>query len=396
MKKTYRSIRSWLAASAILAAFAVQAQTINLVPIGTYATGIYDEGASEVVDYDASTQQVYSTNALANSVDILDVSDPTAPVLVTSISLAPYGGGVNSVAVLNGGIAVAVEANVKTDPGSIVFFDLSGNFLSQVTVGALPDMVTATPDKLTVLVANEGEPDDDYLIDPIGTVSIIDVSGGLASVTGANVTTLDFSSFSLATVPDARVFGPGASFAQDMEPEHIAVSPDGTTAWVVCQENNVVGRIDLGTNTWTSLTALGTADHSVSGNGIDASNQDGAINIATWPVKGFFMPDGMDAYEVGGNTYVVFANEGDSRDYDGFSEEDRVKDLTLDPVAFPNAATLQLDENLGRLNITTTAGDLGNDGDYDELYSYGSRSFSIRDAAGNLVFDSGDQFEQLI
>ena len=396
MKKTYRSIRSWLAASALLAAFAVQAQTINLVPIGTYATGIYDEGASEVVDYDASTQRVYSTNALANSVDILDVSDPTNPVLFSSINLAPYGGGVNSVTVLNGGIAVAVEAMVKQDPGSIVFFDLAGTFLSQVTVGALPDMVTATPDKLTVLVANEGEPSDDYLTDPIGSVSIIDVSGGLATVTAADVTTLDFSSFSLATVPGARVFGPGASFAQDMEPEHIAVAPDGNTAWVVCQENNVVGRIDLTTNTWVSLTALGTVDHSVPGNGIDASNQDGTINIATWPVKGFFMPDGMDAYEVGGNTYVVFANEGDSRDYGGFSEESRVSGLTLDPVAFPNAATLQQNSQLGRLNITTTAGDLGNDGDYEELYSYGSRSFSIRDAAGNLVFDSGDQFEQLI
>ena len=152
MKKTYRSIRSWLAASAILAAFAVQAQTINLVPIGTYATGIYDEGASEVVDYDASTQQVYSTNALANSVDILDVSDPTAPVLVTSISLAPYGGGVNSVAVLNGGIAVAVEANVSVKGERDTYYaDPIFLIKDKVQVGRISSEISDLGVKITLL-----------------------------------------------------------------------------------------------------------------------------------------------------------------------------------------------------------------------------------------------------
>jgi hypothetical protein len=144
----------------------------------------------------------------------------------------------------------------------------------------------------------------------------------------------------------------------------------------------------------TSIVPLGFKDHSEAGNGFDASNRDDAINIQTHPVFGMYQPDAIATYEVQGETYVVTANEGDARDYDGFSEEDRVKDLDLDPTAFPDADTLQADENLGRLNITTTLGDTDGDGDYDQLFAYGARSFSIWDAEGNLVWDSGDQFEQ--
>lgn len=372
-----------------------KAQTISLSPIGTYATGTFDVGASEVVDFDAGTQQIYSTNADANTVDIIDASDPTSLSLVSSIDMSIYGAGVNSVTVIPGANAIAVAAEASTsaqDPGDVVLFDLNGTFIASYTVGALPDMVLASPDGNTLVVACEGEPDDDYIVDPNGTIGIIDISGGTAS---GVVTLLDFSAYNGAAPAGVRIYGPGATVAQDMEPEHVAISADSQTAWVICQENNAIAVVDLSTNSISALVALGTIDHSLAGFGIDASNDDGVINIQNWPVKGFFLPDGMDSYEVAGTPYVITANEGDSRDYDGFSEEDRVKDLTLDPAVFPNAATLQQDAELGRLKITTTAGDAGLDGDYEELYSYGTRSFSIWDAAGNLVWDSGDAFEQI-
>ncbi|MBO1351350.1 MAG: choice-of-anchor I family protein [Hormoscilla sp. GUM202] len=133
-------------------------------------------------------------------------------------------------------------------------------------------------------------------------------------------------------------------------------------------------------------------------NSLDASDRDGEINIQNWPVLGMYQPDSIASYEVHGKTYIVTANEGDSRDYDGFSEEERVKDLTLDPTAFPNAAELQADEALGRLQVTTTLGDRDGDGDYDEIYAYGGRSFSIFEATDTgleLVFDSGNDFEKI-
>ena len=95
--------------------------------------------------------------------------------------------------------------------------------------------------------------------------------------------------------------------------------------------------------------------------------------------------------EVDGQTYYITANEGDARDYDGFSEEVRVEDLELDPTAFPNAEELQEDANLGRLKTTNTLGDTDGDGDLDKIYSYGARSFSIWNSDGELVFDSENE-----
>ena len=69
-----------------------------------------------------------------------------------------------------------------------------------------------------------------------------------------------------------------------------------------------------------------------------------------------------------------------------------MKDLDLDP----SLQGLQDDAPLGRLNVTNQLGDPDGDGDYDQLYALGGRSFSIWNEQGQLVFDSGDQFEQAI
>ncbi|MBO6577519.1 MAG: choice-of-anchor I family protein, partial [Thalassospira sp.] len=157
---------------------------------------------------------------------------------------------------------------------------------------------------------------------------------------------------------------------------------------------NAVAIIDIETATVKNVAGLGFKDHSV--HAFDASDKDGKINIRTWPVMGMFMPDTIDAINIDGKEWVLIANEGDSRDYDGYSEETRVGKLPLDPVAFPTASTLQKDENLGRLKTTTAQGDVDGDGDFDVIYSYGARSFSVLDADGEMVFDSGDAFEQIL
>jgi hypothetical protein len=217
----------------------------------------------------------------------------------------------------------------------------------------------------------------------------------------ATVHTAGFSSFNAQETAlkaaGVRIFGPGATVAMDLEPEYIAVSADSETAWITCQENNAIAVLDITAGTITNIYPIGYKDHGLVENGIDPSNRDDGINIAAYTnVLGMYQPDAMTAFEIGGQTYLITANEGDSRDYDGFSEEERVKDLILDPSAFPDAAILQQDEVLGRLNITTTLGE-GADG-YHALYAYGARSFSIfaPDAFGlNMVFDSANQLERL-
>lgn len=370
---------------------------LNLSVIGQYQTGVFDDGAAEIVAHDRRSQRLFAINASKNTVDVLDINDPTNPLLMGTIDATALGGGANSVAVHKGLVAVAIEAEDKQAPGVVAFYDaVDLNLIDTVPVGSLPDMVIFTHNGKHLLVANEGEPNDDYTVDPEGSISIIDLKHG---VSHAKVRTADFTRFNAKAdelkAQGIRIFGPNASVAQDLEPEYITVSKNSKRAWVSLQEANALALVDIRRARVMKLLPLGTKDHSLPENALDVSNRDDMINIASWPIKGMYQPDAITSYKFRGRTFIVTANEGDSRDYDGFSEEERVGDLVLDDTAFPNAASLQKNENLGRLKITTVDGDSDGDGDYDEIYSYGARSFSIRNARGKLVYDSGDDFERI-
>ncbi|MEL6256921.1 MAG: choice-of-anchor I family protein [Bacteroidota bacterium] len=372
---------------------------IQLSPLGTYSSGIFDDAGAEISAYDFLSRRLFVVNGGDGAIDVLDIRNPQNPTKLFSIDTSPYGAAPNSVAVWFGLVAVAVENDDKQLPGKVVFFNRNGQYLKDVTVGALPDMLTFTWNGQYVLVANEGEPNDDYTIDPEGSVSIISLKRGIQNLTQHDVKTADFRRFNNAHIdPRIRIFGPNASVAQDLEPEYITVDYFSRKAWVSLQDNNAIAEIDIRRGKITKLFALGTKDHSLPGNGLDASNRDAGINIQNWPVKGMYQPDAIAFYRAYGKKLLVTANEGDSREYEGnpgFVDEDRIDDFNLDPTAFPNASVLQEDENLGRLKATITEGDIDNDGDYDELYSYGARSFSIWDTRGNQLFDSGDDFEQI-
>ena len=367
-------------------------QNIALSRLG----GFSSELGAEIVSYDPGTQRAFVT--VGSGVEVLDLSNPAEVVAHSAIEVTG-GGSVTSVAVHGGVLAAAVQAEDGAANGMVSFYDTETLLqVGSAEVGVQPDMVTFSPNGQYVLTANEGEPNDDYSMDPAGTVSIIDVSGGVGS---SSVTTVGFdpAAFDLAGLmtQGLRVFGPGSSLAEDVEPEYIAVSADSSTAYVTLQENNAIAEVNIAQGTVTAILPLGFKDHSMAGNELDASNRDAGINIRNWDVLGMYQPDAMASYTAAdGQMYLVTANEGDARDYAGFSEETRVGDLTLDPRAFPNASTLQQDENLGRLKTTTALGDTDGDGDHDVIYAYGARSFSIWDTSGNLVFDSGSLLAQVL
>lgn len=368
---------------------AATASALELSHLSTVKLGAFDSGAAEMVDYDPVTKRLFSVNSENDSIVIIDLADPSAAKLEREFSVAEYGAEPTCVAIKGGLVAVTVRAEDKQAPGKVVFFTTGGEFVSVHETGALPDNVTFSPDGRFCVTTNEGEPSDDYKNDPEGSVTVITISGG--KPVEASQLTFD----GLVPAAGVRVFGPGATLAQDLEPEFVAISGDSKTAFVVCQENNAIAVIDLIEKKVISLKALGTKDHSVEGNGFDASDKAAAVMIRPWPVKGLYQPDAILSFEIDGKGYLITANEGDARDYEGFSEETRVADLKLDGTAFSNAADLQDDEQLGRLKTTTALGDSDGDGAHEEIYAFGARSFSIWDEGVNLVYDSGDGLERI-
>jgi DNA-binding beta-propeller fold protein YncE len=385
--------------------------TVRLEQIGRYeGQDLFDEGGAEIVAYHAPTERLFVINANIGGVEVLDIADPTDPAPVANSPIDAVGaldavGSANSVATSEELVAVALEATVPQDPGLVGFYDPETlEFLGTAPVGPLPDKVTFTPDGERVLVANEGEPTENYAYDPQGSVSIVDLAEG---VTDATVETAGFRRFNgredQLRRQGIRIFGPNASASQDFEPEYVTISDDSRTAWVSLQENNAIAEIDIRQARVTRLLPLGFKDFSLAGNELDASNADGGVNIRNWPINGILQPDAIGAYSPNGQTYIVTANEGDSRDYDSFSEEVEVSELRLDSDAFnfdeiegvDSVEELQAPENLGNKNATTTLGDVDGDGLYEELYVFGGRSFSIFTTNGKLVFDSGSDFEEI-
>lgn len=432
-------------------------ETIKLSVLGHYKTNIFAESAAEIPAYDAASKRLFVVNAQKGLVDVLDASKPEQPVHIAELSARDYlaDSEVNSVAVHNGIVAIAVQAKNKTDAGLVVFFNAKDlSFVSKVAVGSLPDMLTFSPNGKTVLVANEAEPNDDYSIDPEGSVSIIDIQ----DIKQPKASIADFRAWNSQKADlmskGVRIFGPNATVAQDLEPEYITISGDSKTAWVTLQENNAIARIDIAQQKVTDIYPLGYKDHGVMGNELDVSDRDSKIDIKTWTgLVGMYQPDSIANYQVNGQTYLVTANEGDSREWlkdedayfagnlaQGYVENIRMKHLfnskgfnaegdypahlqkiangvkgaKLNPVTFAycgatatEAGDCRKDGNLGRLNIAWNMGYQTNpDGSpkldangrliYDKLYAYGARSFSIWNTQGQLVWDSGSEFEKKI
>lgn len=361
--------------------------------IGSITIG--GEAAAEISAYCEKTKRLFTVNnSGVNQIDVIDISDPTKPLKIAKIELASYEGAANSASVFDGKLAVALESTTnKQGNGKVVVFNTSDySLIKQVTVGALPDMITFSPDGKFIMTANEGEPNTDYSQDPNGTISIIETS------TYA-VTTLDFASFSgqaAALAKDGfRISKAAKSFAQDIEPEYVTISDDSKTAWVTLQENNGVAKVDLTSKTITGIYPLGSKDYNTAENAIDVSDLDDKIAFNPWKVKGLYMPDAISHFSVNNVPYFVTANEGDAREYTANTDIKRMKSMKLDATVFPDAATLKLDANLGRLNLVADMGDTDGDGDLDELVSFGARSFSIWNGnTGKIVYDSKNDVDK--
>jgi hypothetical protein len=375
---------------------------LQLQLLSSYANGASGFNSAEIVAYDDSTQRLYIVNSVAARLDIVDFSVPENPIGLNTMDLSSYGG-INSVAIDQGRIAVAMEALNPQDSGFVLLVNSLGDIVQQIQVGAMPDMICFSPDHQKLMTANEGEPNADYSADPLGSISIIDVSGDWSLVTQEDATTLNFSdwndSLSVLLERGVRIFGTNATVAMDLEPEYIAVSSNSEKAYVTLQENNGMVVVDLVDLEVEDIRSLGGISYMEGNNAMDASDLSNDVLITSQlPIRSTFMPDAISYAQILNQGYLFTANEGDSREFGDIVDANRIGSdvFTLDSVAFPDADILKHKKFLGRLNALKYSGDNDSDGDYDELHVLGGRSFSIWDAtSGALVFDSKYLLEKI-
>jgi hypothetical protein len=409
MNNPISRLHALAAAAVALATAALPAAASNpiagVTPLWTFNHNVEPTigRSSEIPVWDAGTSALWIIGG--NGLDVLNLTGQR----VQSFATSAYGN-VNSIAIAGNTLAVAFTNGSNAGlPGSVQFFD-TATFLAQggaaahlggVATGAVPDMLTWTAGGTRLLVANEGERQSDAN-NPAGSVSLIDVSraGGalITSVTTAGFGAFDGQEAALRAAGVRIQAGVAASVA--FEPEYIAVAPGGQFAQVTLQENNAVAELNLQTGQFTRILPLGKKDFSLPGNAIDTSDQDGGISLRNVPVKGLYMPDAITSYSRGGQAYYVMSNEGDAFVDDADIVRFGNAAVTLDATVFngtnlPTQAQLKPNSVLGRLNVLRNGatGD-GSSTNMTEIVTLGGRSFSIRDADGNLVYDSGNTLEQ--
>ncbi|MFA0309562.1 choice-of-anchor I family protein [Vibrio splendidus] len=398
----------------------------------------FDTSAAEIVSYDSCTDKLYVVNAQAQKVDVLSMDSDSAPTSEGSIDLQSAAvasgidiGAANSVSTHQGLVAVAIENADKQQNGIIALYRSDTlELITTYVAGALPDMVSFSKDGRYIASANEGEPNADYSIDPEGSVTLVDLASGPLQ---AKVTQIDFKAFKqgqprYAELTDkVRISAPNATVAQDLEPEYLTFADNGKL-YVALQENNALAAIDVASAQVDAILGLGGKPWDTPQ--LDASNKDKDKNIGNLQsyamLEGLYMPDSITSYSVDGNTYIVTANEGDGREYgikttqklcedkgfewDGddyqgtesyttekdfciaYVDEVRGKKLDVD-ANHPLAGALKDNKQLARLKVIKPQGTLAAD---QKVQAFGSRSFSIWDESGELVFDSGDDFARIV
>ncbi|MBE1555596.1 choice-of-anchor I family protein [Sporosarcina limicola] len=393
--------------------FQYEGSSLPITQIGHYDS-LAGKGGTEILAYDPISKQAFVTNGAESGIDILSFADlqngkfskvkSKKRVYLKDLGMDRVKD-ITSIAVhpTDDLIAVAVVSDPSTDRGYIAFLTKDGEFLTKVQVGSLPDMVTFTPDGKKAVVANEGEPSVDYLVDPEGSISVIEIP---KKVKKGAVITAKMLTFDKVSLDDKVRVSSKGTIAQQLEPEYVTISPDSKKAFISLQENNAIAAVDLEKDQIIDVKGLGVKDHSIAGNELDAK-KNGKTEIEKLPLLGYYMPDAIDSFTVEGTTYILTPNEGDSRDYEAYSEEVKIKkvkdEIKLNADHYQGYTQDELDKLveeglLDELADTTITKENGKvDGKYESLYTYGGRSFSIFNAdTMELVYDSGSEFERVI
>ena len=364
----------------------------------TYSTGTFNKAAAKAVAYDRLSKRLFFINQNKTRLEIIDYSDLHKPFVVARVDLSGFVAKATDVGAHTGIIAVVGESSSPQAPGKLLFYDEDGNYLRQFSVGSMPSAVGISPSGNITVVANEGAPDSSYTDDPAGTVSVLDISFGVNQTNQSDMQTINFQKLDTTSYdPLINVYGNNASQSPslDLEPENIGFNSNSTKAYISLQENNALAIVDIINGQLDTVVGFGYKDYNLTG--LDASDVAPNINIRTYNnLYGMYQPDGIAGFSHNSTEYIITANEGDLREYTAYDEARRMNTVPVDPADFPNYFQIAKDSLMGRLQISLSIGDRNKDGLYDSLFTFGGRSISIWNENGQLVWDSGDDFEQTL
>ncbi|MCI7443392.1 MAG: metallophosphoesterase family protein [Clostridium sp.] len=382
---------------------------LKLQQTARYVSGMTnpDGGVMEIVDYNTQTGWAYAINgqsgkltAIAikdienkDKVDLLDGNDIDIKSLV-QVDGFVYGD-MTSVAVSHDGktLAVAIQAEEYDKNGRVALFDCEKDgtltFKQSLEVGVQPDMLTYTNDDKKILTANEGEPREGYeddAVDPKGSISIINVQS-------QEVETVDFTSFDNKReelVNDGIILKKDTAPSVDLEPEYIAVSDKN--AYISLQEANAIAVLDLNTNKIKDIYSAGYEDYSKVA--IDIDKKDEKYDAKTYEsLRGIRMLDGISVYTVDGVDYLLTANEGDSREWGNYLNEDE-RNFGKGKTSPTGKITAENSGLTGKVVFFDANDYDGLDSEND--YLFGGRSFTIYKIEDNFlteIFTSKNDFE---
>lgn len=222
----------------------------------------------------------------------------------------------------------------------------------------------------------------------VPTVTVIDL-------TNQNVSHLDFTVFDSEAkraelVQNGVILKKGTAPSVDLEPEYIAANDK--TAYVTLQEANAIAIVDLQTLSIENICSAGYEDYEKYP--IDIDKKDAAYRPVSYPsLRGIRMPDGISLFESNGKTYIVTANEGDSREWNEYLNEAECN-FGKGQTSPSGKITAENSGLTGKVVFFDQNDYEGLNSEYD--YLFGGRSFTVYCVDGSgmkEVYTSGNELE---
>ncbi|MFZ3152327.1 choice-of-anchor I domain-containing protein [Pseudomonas sp.] len=302
-----------------LFALAPLASALELKPLALYQSGF--AAGTEIVSAQASSLRVIVSNSAEGLVDVLQLDPAKGLKRIARHNLLAAGTGEITSAIFHPSedlFAVCIRNSDGLKNGRVELRAAAdGKLLNTVEIGIWPDSLAFSPKGDFIVVANEGEGyvrDGEGFRSGDGSISLIDLRGGVAAATHSLITLPDLKGVEGATqaehkrllermIDGEELKVPFGTSPEHIEPEYVTFSPDGARAYVSLQENNAIAVIDVLQGKLDKVFGVGSVRHA-------ADIVDDGQYQPTAELFALREPDALAVSADG--RYLISADEGDT------------------------------------------------------------------------------------